>query len=457
MSGRNTLIFMVVLTIFVLSLFVVFPVGKGALGGWGIRLGLDLQGGTRIVYKADLSSIAPGDWDSAMDGAKLVLENRINPLGVSESSVRKMGTDQLLVEVPGKSLTDAEKERLSRVALLEFGELVTEGEEAKWEDELGKWKPATAVIDGQEKELTSAYFKENTYVRTDNLGNILLIFEWNKEGSKLSEEVTGRLIDKPLGIFEGDAPLLGDDGRPIAPTVKAQISTSGQIEGLSLKEATQLSKMLNAGRLPVPLQRTGDEKNVEPWLGGDFVSKSVKAGVIGVLATMLFMIIYYRLSGLMASLALIYYAVLTLAIFKLVGVIFGGGFTLTLAGIGGFVLSVGMAIDANVLIFERMKEEMWSGRAFGAALDAGFSRAWPAIWDSNITTILAGLILLWLGSSSIIASDMAKGFAVTLIIGVAVSMFTAITVTRTFLRLFVGTGLAKHTSLFTPYQRKTNV
>jgi len=457
MSGRNTLIFMVVLVIFILALFVVFPIEKGALGGWGIRLGLDLQGGTRIVYKADLSSIAPGEWDSAMDGAKLVLENRINPLGVSESSVRKMGTDQLLVEVPGKSLTDTEKERLSRVALLEFGELISENESARWTDDFGKWKPATAVIDGQEKELTSAYFKENTYVRTDNLGNILLVFEWNEEGSKLSEEVTGRLIGKPLGIFEGDTPLLGDDGRPIAPTVKSQISTSGQIEGLSLKEATQLSKMLNAGRLPVPLQRTGDEKNVEPWLGADFVSKSIKAGVIGVLATMLFMIVYYRLSGLMASLALIYYAVLTLAIFKVVGVIFGGGFTLTLAGIGGFVLSIGMAIDANVLIFERMKEEMWSGRALGAALDAGFSRAWPAIWDSNMTTILAGLILLWLGSSSIVASDMAKGFAVTLIIGVAVSMFTAITVTRTFLRLFVGTGLARHTSLFVPYQRKTNV
>jgi preprotein translocase subunit SecD len=201
----------------------------------------------------------------------------------------------------------------------------------------------------------------------------------------------------------------------------------------------------------VPLQRTGDEKNVEPWLGEDFVSKSLKAGIIGILATMLFMIIYYRLSGFIASLALVYYAVLTLAIFKLLGV------TLTLAGIGGFVLSVGMAIDANVLIFERMKEEMWGGRGLGAAIDAGFNRAWSAIRDSNITTILAGVVLYWLGSSNIIASDMAKGFAVTLIIGVVVSMFTAITVTRTFLRPFVGTGLAQHTSLFAPYQRKENV
>jgi preprotein translocase subunit SecD len=340
------------------------------------------------------------------------------------------------------------------VALLEFGELAGDNETARWEDPLGKWgrwKPATAVINGETKELTSRYFKDNTYVTRDNLGGILLIFEWDKEGSQLSEAITSRLIDKPLGIFEGEQPLLGEDGVPIAPTVRAVITDRGQIEGLSLSEATRLSQQLNAGRLPVPLTKTGDEKTVEPWLGEDFVSKSVKAGIIGVLMAMLFMTIYYRVSGLMASLALAYYVVLTMAIFKLLGV------TLTLAGIGGFVLSVGMAIDANVLIFERMKEEMWGGRSLGAALDAGFSRAWPAIWDSNITTVLAGVILYWLGSSNIIASDMAKGFAVTLIIGVVVSMFTAITVTRTLLRPFVGTGLARRTSLFAPYQRKTNV
>ena len=220
---------------------------------------------------------------------------------------------------------------------------------------------------------------------------------------------------------------------------------------MSLNEVTRLSKQLNAGRLPVPLQRTGDEKTVEPWLGVDFVAKSVKAGIVGVGVLMLFMVIYYRVSGLIASLALIYYGVLTLAIFKLFS------FTLTLAGIGGFVLSIGMAIDANVLIFERMKEEMWDGKTLGAAIEAGFRRAFSAILDSNVTTILAGLILLWLGSSSIVASDMDKGFAVTLIIGVTVSMFTAITVTRTFIRPFVGTELARHPSLFAPYQRKKNV
>ncbi len=439
---------MIVLVIFVLALLVVLPIDEGILGKKGIRLGLDLQGGVHIVYRADLTSV-PSDEASAIEGVIAVLENRINPLGVTEPLIQRQGNDRILVELPGLNITDKEKESLARVAILEFGELAADDEEAKWENELGRWKPATAIIDGEEKALSSQYFKENTYINRDNMGNILLIFEWDEEGSKLSEAITGRLIDKPLGIFEGSEPLRGDDGRPIAPIVRSTIVTRGQIEGLSLNEDTRLSKQLNAGRLPVPLEIIYDQ-TVSPMLGADFVDMSVKAGLIGIAIVMLFMIIYYRLSGFMASLALIYYGVLLLAIFKLFGV------TLTLAGIGGFILSVGMAIDANVLIFERMKEELWDGRSLGAAIDAGFSRAWSAIWDSNITTILAGVILFWLGSS-IAASAPVKGFALTLIIGVAVSMFTAVTVTRTFIRPFVGTKLAQRTSLFAPHQRKENV
>jgi preprotein translocase subunit SecD len=456
----STWLFWLVLAVLVLALLVDFPMDRGALFHRGIRLGLDLQGGTRIIYTANFTDtgIQPGTSQAktAISNAMAVLGNRINPLGVAESSVRAYGDDGILVEIPGKSLTDAEKERLSRVVLLEFGELASDNETWKWEatygNELRQWKPATAVADNQTLELTSKYFKDNTYVGRGSLGEILLFFQWNEVGSQLSQQITSRLVvgNQPLGIFEGDQPLLDENGRPVAPSVQGVITDKGQIEGLSLTEATQLSQQLNAGILPVPLVKSPDELDVEPWLGGDFVSKSVKAGIIGILATMLFMIIYYRLSGFMASLALAYYAVLTLAIFKLLGV------TLTLAGIGGFVLSVGMAIDANVLIFERMKEELWGGRTVGAALEAGFKRAWSAILDSNVTTILGGVILYWLGSSNIVASDVAKGFAVTLIIGVAVSMFTAIMVTRTILRPFVGTGLAKRTSLFAPYQRKTN-
>lgn len=449
MPRRNTLILLVILIVFTVAALVVFPIEEGILAKKGIRLGLDLQGGIHIVYRADLSSVEAGGEAEAMEGVRLVLSNRINPLGVTEPVIQIQGDDRIVVELPGLSITDKEKERLSRVALLEFGELTTDNATARWENELGRWKPATAVIGGEVKELTSRYFKENTQLNRDNLGRIELHFEWDKEGSELSKEITTRLIGKRLGIFEGNEALLGEKGDPIAPTVQVVIEDRGVITGLSFNDAEELSRRLNAGRLPVPLEIIY-EWTVTPILGAGFVVMSIKGGLIGIAIVMLFMIIYYRLSGLMASLALLYYGALTLAIFKLLGV------TLTLAGIGGFILSIGMAIDANVLIFERIKEELWTKRTLGAAIDAGFSRAWPAIWDSNVTTILAGIVLYWLGSS-IAASDQVKGFALTLIIGVAVSMFTAITVTRTFLRPFVGTRFARRTSLFAPYQKKENV
>ena len=449
MPRRNTLVFIIVLIIFALALSVVLPLNQGVLGKRGIRLGLDLQGGIHIVYRADLSSVEPGEEDEAIEGVIAVLSNRINPLGVTEPVIQKQGSDRILVELPGLSITEKEKESLARVAILEFGELAADEEEAKWENELGRWKPATAMIDGEEKALSSRYFKENTYVNQDNLGRLFLAFEWDDEGSKLSEEITGRLINERLGIFEGAEPLTGDDGRPIAPVVRSQIVSRGQIEGLSLNEVTRLSKQLNAGRLPVPLEIIYDQ-TVSPILGSDFVDMSLKAGLIGIVLVMLLMIVYYRLPGLMASLALAFYGALVLALFKLIPV------TLTLAGIGGFVLSIGMAVDANVLIFERMKEELRAGRTLGAAIEAGFNRAWTAIRDSNVTTFIVCGILYWLGSS-IVASAPVMGFALTLFIGVAVSMFTAIVVTRTLLRLFIGTRLAQRTSLFSLYTGKDNV
>ncbi|MFQ5997581.1 MAG: protein translocase subunit SecD, partial [Dehalococcoidales bacterium] len=358
----------------------------------------------------------------------------INILGVTEPVIQKQGADRIMVELPG--ITEAEKAKslIGQTALLEFRELVT-GEGGKEE-----WIPARGVVDGQEKELNSSYFKENTYVRTDNFGRVLLIFEWNSEGSKLSGEITGRLIDKPLGIFLSGNPLLGDDGKPIAPIVRSRITDRGQIEGLSLNEAQELSQLLNAGRIPVPLTPIYDQ-TVSPILGADFIDMSVKAGIIGVILVMLFMMAYYRLSGVLASLALLFYGALVLALFKLIPV------TLTLAGLGGFIVSIGMAVDANVLIFERMKEEIRTGRTLGAAIEAGFNRAWTAIRDSNITTIIVCLILIWVGNT-VVGGATVMGFAVTLLIGVLASMFTAIVVTRTLLRLFVGSYLARRTSLF---------
>ncbi|GAG58798.1 unnamed protein product [marine sediment metagenome] len=241
---------------------------------------------------------------------------------------------------------------------------------------------------------------------------------------------------------------MGDEGIPIAPIVRGVITDRGQIEGLSFGEATELSRLLNAGRIPVPLTPIY-EQTVSPILGSDFIRMSVTAGLIGLILVLLFMMIYYRLPGVLASGALIFYVSVVLAIFKLIPV------TLSLAGIGGFVLSIGMAVDANILIFERMKEELRLGRTLGAAIEAGFNRAWPAIRDSNITTFIVCGILYWLGSS-IIASTPVMGFALTLFLGVAISMFTAVVVTRTFLRIFAGTRLGQKTSLFRVYSGKGN-
>lgn len=448
MLSKNNLALAAILGLFVFALgALVYP----WFGRQAMRLGLDLQGGIHIVYQADLAAVATEDVSDVMDGVVEVISNRINPLGVTEPVIQKVGQDRISVDLPGLSITDKEKERLSRVALLEFGELADEEEEAKWENELGRWKPAVAVVGGEEKELTSRYFKENTFVTQDRLGGVLLVFEWDEEGSLLSEKITSRLVQgqQPLGIFEGDEPLRGEDGRPIAPVVRSVIIDKGQIEGLSFNEAEALSKQLNAGRLPVSLQILYDQ-TVSPILGADFVDMSVMAGIIGIIMVMLFMLIYYRLPGLVASLALVFYGVLVLAIFKLWPV------TLTLAGLGGFILSIGMAVDANVLIFERIKEELRGGRTLGAAIETGFNRAWAAIRDSNVTTFIVCAILFWVGSV-VVAGAPVKGFAWTLAIGVAVSMFTAIVVTRTLLRLFVGTALAQRASLFSPYLGRKEV
>jgi len=440
MSTRNLVTLAIVMAIFAFSVIaLLYPL-------WGreaMRLGLDLRGGIHMVYQADFSSIESGKESEAIDGAIAVIERRINILGVTEPVIQKQGVDRIVVELPGISEADKAKKLIGQTALIEFRELKTKenGEE--------DWVPATAVIGGQEKELNSSYFKENTYVTTGQLGEVLLVFEWNSEGGKLSEEITGRLIGEPLGIFLSGEPLLGDDGKLIAPIVRAKISESGQIEGLSLNEAQELSLLLNAGRIPLALTPIYDQ-TVSPILGADFIERSVKAGIIGIILVMLFMIAYYRLSGFLSSLALVFYGVIVLAIFKLWPV------TLTLAGLGGFIVSVGMAVDANVLIFERMKEEFRAGRTLGAAIEAGFNRAWAAIRDSNITTIIVCIILIWVGNSVVGGAPVA-GFAVTLLIGVLVSMFSAIVVTRTLLRLFIGGPLAKKTHLFSVSVGKRNV
>jgi len=275
--------------------------------------------------------------------------------------------------------------------------------------------------------------------------------EWNEEGGIIFDQIAQRIYDsgpygssqRALGIFL-DSVLISSP-QILQPTYQGKGAITGSF---TIDEVTHLANLLTSGALPMPLEKPPlFEEKVSATLGADFINMSLLAGLIGIILVMLFMIAYYRLPGLLASLSLMFYGALVMALFKLIPV------TLTLAGIGGFVLSIGMAVDANVLIFERMKEELRIGRTLGAAIETGFNRAWMAIRDSNITTFIICGILYWL-SSSIVASAPVMGFALTLFIGVAVSMFTAIVVTRTLLRLFVGTRLARRRSLFTIYSGK---
>jgi preprotein translocase subunit SecD len=443
---RNTnIIFMIILVVLVLAAVIVFPLDSGYLFNKPVQLGLDLKGGVHLVYQADLSQVPEADKESAMDADVTSITQRVDVFGVTNPVVQRQGTDRILVELPGIADVEKAKAVIGQVAVLEFGELATDPNDPdiKWKNDLGNWKPATGTLNGEKKALTSTYFKQNTYVSTDSMGKLLLYFNWDSDGAVLSKEITGRMVahNERLGIFSGDTALKGDDGRPIAPSVNGVISDSGQIEGLSRTEATQLSGLLNLGRIPVPLSPIY-ESTISPVAGANFVDLALKAAILALLLVIIFMCIYYKLPGVLASLALIIYALVNLALYKLFPV------TLTLAGIGGFVASLGMAVDANVLIFERMKEELRAGRTVGAAIEAGFKRAWSAIWDCNFTTFIACGIMYWLGSS-VVASSLVTGFALTLFIGVAISMITAITVTRTFLRMFIGSSLAQKTSLFT--------
>jgi preprotein translocase subunit SecD len=439
---RNTIVFMVIVVIAIVAAAIVFPLNGGAIFKRPVQLGLDLSGGVHLVYQADLSNVPAAEQNSAMDADVAAINQRIDVFGVTNPVVQRSGADRIVVELPGISDVDKAKGVIGQTAILEFGELTTAGDPAaKWTNDLGSWKPAIGDLNGQQVELTSAYFQQNTYVSASaTSGGIVLVFNWNSEGAKLSQEITSRLIGKQLGIFSGNEALKGADGHLIAPVVQEAISNNGQITGLSQSDATMLSKLLNAGRIPVPLSPIY-EQTVSPIAGANFVDLTFKSAVIALVLVMLFMIIYYRLPGLMAAIALMFYALINLAIFKLVPV------TLTLAGLAGFIASLGMAVDANVLIFERMKEELRSGRTVGAAVEAGFKRAWSAIWDCNVTTFIACIIMFWM-ASTVASSSLVSGFALTLFIGVAVSMVTAITVTRTFLRLFLGTGVAQKTALF---------
>jgi len=454
----NVYLLIFILALVGFALWSIVPINTRLLGPNGLRLGLDLKGGSYLVYQADVSDIEPEYRNEAMRGVKDVVEKRINALGITESTVRIQeygGEYNIAIELPGIADIEKAKEMVGLFTVLEFRE----------QDAAGNWTPATGTVtvngEGKELILSSRYFKENTEVNLHPTTNqVLLLFEMDETGAKLFKQISTRLLGKPLAIFLGDEPLRGEDGRIIAPTVEAVIEDKGQITGLSLVDAQDLSRVLNAGRIDVPLGRWVDEvfepsvplyeRTVNATLGQDSIQKSIMAAVIGIVLLLIFMLVYYRLPGLVACLSLGIYGVLLLSIFNL----FSSYITLTLPGVAGFILSLGMAVDANVLIFERMKEELRGGRSLAAAVEAGFNRAWTAIRDSNITTFIACFILIWLGSQ--LGARMVSGFAITLIIGVALSMFTAIVVTRTFLRLILGSRVVTNLAAYgvTPVKTK---
>ena len=447
MRSRNVYLLIFILALFGLALWSIVPINTKLLGPNGLRQGLDLKGGSYLVYQADLSDVESGMEDEVMKGVKGVIERRINALGITESTVRiqqRSGREyNIAIELPGIVDIEKAKEMVGLFTVLEFRE----------QDETGNWTIATGMVNDEELPLTSRYFKENTYVTVSQTSaEALLIFEWDETGAQLSKQITTRLLGKQLAIFLGDEPLRGEDGHIIAPTVQAVIEDSGQITGLSLADATELSKLFNAGRIDVPLGRWAEgefqpsvplyERTVDATLGQDSINKSLMAAGIGIVLLVIFVLVYYRLPGIIACCSLGIYGVLLLAILD----VFSSYITLTLPGVAGFIVSLGMAVDANVLIFERMKEELRKGSSLAAAVEAGFNRAWTAIRDSNITTFIVCLILIWLGSE--LGARMVSGFAITLLIGVALSMFTAIVVTRTFLRLIVGSRVVTNLAAY---------
>jgi preprotein translocase subunit SecD len=429
---KNRWRLLIVLALTLASLVVVWP-GAGFRiplpGGQtfardDFRLGLDLQGGTHLVLQGDMSKVPEGDREAAITGVMQVIERRINAFGVAEPIIQVRGNDRVIVELPGVKDTEEAKRLIGRTAQLDFREFGPDGE----------WKVATANgPEGPETPLTGKYFKKAEVVPDPRSGIPTIGFEFNDAGAQMFADVSTRLVGRPLGIFLDNEPLT-------TPTVQEPITGgTGRITGrFSLPEAKELVIQLNAGALPIPVTFE-QERTVDATLGSDSIQKSLVAGQVSLVVVALFMMLYYRLPGVLASIALLVYTLLTLAIFKLVPV------TLTLAGIAAFILSVGMAVDANILIFERMREELRTGRTVGSALDAGFSRAWTSIRDSNISTLITCALLWWFGSN--FGASLIMGFALTLGICVIVSMFSAIFVTRSLLQLIIGANWVRNPTL----------
>jgi len=391
-----------------------------------LRLGLDLQGGTRIVLEAERRpgvDVTPDKVDAAMR----VIQNRIDALGVAEPLLQRQGQDRILVEFPGLQDPQRAKELIGRTALLEFvdtdqhslprgAEWLPDNRRVRLPDGQVIPLPKKVVVTGADLRDARAEFDQQSL-------QWLVRFRFAGEGARKFEEHTGRSIGEYLTIVLDNRVLS-------SPVIRARIPGEGVIEGsFTAEEARDLAILLRGGALPVPV-RPVEERTVGPTLGRDSIERSLRAGWVAAVAVVLFVVGYYRLPGLVASVSLSLFALLVL------GLLASLGATLTLPGIAGIILSIGMAVDGNVIIFEKLKEELRAGKTLRAAVAAGWRRGLVTILDSNVTTLIGAAVLLWLGTGPI------RGFAVTLTLGVLASMFTAVLATRWLVELCADLGLA---------------
>lgn len=425
-----------ILVLFLLSLFVALPrelklIGRTIrvpgitieVGSFSFirdlqtKLGLDIAGGSHLVFETDMSNVKSEDKESALTAAASTVERRVNLFGVSEPLVQtsKVGESyRVIAELPGVTDTTSAINLLGQTAQLVFAQF----EEEKTNEATPAAQLVPTSLTGKELVRAQIQFDPQT-------GKPVVGLQFNDEGGKLFEQLTEANVGKPLAILL-DSEVIS------APTVQEKIS-GGQavITGdFTVEQVKQIVTLLNSGALPVPL-RPIEQRTIGPTLGKEAVEASIRGGLVGVVAVAVFMTLYYGRLGLIATLALVMYGVFALALFKLIPVV------LTLPGIAGFLLSVGMAVDSNILTFERFKEEVRRGLDYRSALEAGFGRAWDSIRDANIATLLTSFILFnpfnW---SFLHTSGPVRGFAATLAIGVLLSLFTGIVVTRTLLRAF---------------------
>lgn len=382
------------------------------------KLGLDLVGGSRLVLEAQTTDTVAKITPDMMDSLKFAIENRVNKLGVAETVVQQTGDKRLLIEIPNISDLKQAKEFLGETAELDF----------KREGPTVNGQPTWISTGLSGKDLSKSLLNTNS-----SNGEWVVDLEFNDKGTRKFADLTKELVGKPMAIFfNGElqsAPVIRE------PILAGRAQISGGENGFQYEEAKKMVDLLNAGALPVPAKII-EENTVGPTLGADSIEKSKVAGIIGIAIVMLFMAVFYKLPGVIADVALICYSLMLFALFKAIPV------TLTLAGIAGFILSIGMAVDANILIFERTKEELKAGRTLFTAINAGFDRAFTSIFDSNMSTIITCTILYMLGTSVV------KGFALTLALGVIVSMFSAITITKNFMHLIFGTGELIYPQMF---------